>query len=237
MNIAGSGSLPGGEYQEDINISGSGKITGSTSCTNFNVSGSGKVEGDLCCRGDLKFSGNGQIKGNLEAAKVSVSGNGKVGGSVQCDSCSVSGNFQAQSLATNNLHTSGMLRTEGDIAAEDAVIRGCVVADGLINAEKLDIIFDFRSSANSIGGSFIKIRRKGAVARLFTILLGKRKSDHFQVAGSIEGDVIDIEYVIADTVIGREVKIGPGCKIGTLTYTDSLNLNPESEVGTCSKLG
>lgn len=232
MNISGSGSLPGGEYQETINISGSGKITGSTSCTGFGISGSGKVEGDLHCSGKVKFSGNGKIKGNLDASEVAISGNGEVGGALRCDKCSASGNIKAKSIAANTLHVSGMCRTDEDIAAEDAVFRGGLSVGGLINTEKLDVIFDFGSSANAIGGSFIKIQRKGAVAGLFIRLFGKLKSALFQVNTSIEGDVIDVEYVVAQSVIGRDVKIGPGCKIECVIYGDTIEIDKSAEVGT-----
>ena len=50
--------------------------------------------------------------------------------------------------------------------------------------------------------------------------------------GSIEGDDIDIEYVIAESVTGRNVKIGPGCKIGRVTYSGNYTGNDESEIGT-----
>ena len=76
MKIAGSGSLPGGDYNEEIIISGSGKITGSASCTEFKISGSGKVAGDLRCSGQFGISGSGHINGSLLAPEVKVSGSG-----------------------------------------------------------------------------------------------------------------------------------------------------------------
>lgn len=235
MNISGSGSLPGGDYQDAINISGCGKVTGNVSCTDFNVSGSGSVEGDLRCLGDAKISGNGNIKGNMDAIAVSVSGNGKVGGSLQCEKCSSSGNLKVDSIAANELHVSGLLRSDGDVTSEDAVIRGGITCNGLINAEKLDVIFDFGSSANSIGGSFIKIRRKGVVGGLFARMFGKKKGGIFQVTDSIEGDVIDIEYVVANSVMGRDVKIGPGCKIGQVIYGETISVSTDAEIEHCDK--
>jgi len=235
MRISGSGSLPGGDYQEAINISGSGKITGNTSCTEFSISGSGNVEGDLRCTGKVKVSGNGKIKGNLDAAEVAVSGNGNIDGTLRCDNCSASGNISANSFATNTLHISGMCTSDGDVAAEDAVVRGGLSVGGLINTEKLDVMFDFDSSANAIGGSFIKIRRKGAVAGLFVRLFGMLKNAMFHVNTSIEGDVIDIEYVEAESVIGRDVKIGPGCKIGCVIYGETISIDNSATVGVCNQ--
>lgn len=236
MNISGSGSLPGGEYQDSISISGSGKVTGNVSCLDFHVSGTGKVEGDLYCNGNAKFSGNGNVKGNMDALEFSVSGNGKIGGLLQCEKCSSSGNLQVGSVSANALHVSGLIKSEGDVTAEDAVIRGAIAAKGLINAEKIDVTFDCNSSANAIGGSFIKIRRKGIVGSLITRLFGKKNAGLFQVAESIDGDVIDVEYVVADSVMGRDVKIGPGCKIRQVVYSETVEVSPDAEVENCDKL-
>ncbi|MCR5477749.1 MAG: hypothetical protein K6E92_09050 [Lachnospiraceae bacterium] len=43
--------------------------------------------------------------------------------------------------------------------------------------------------------------------------------------------MIDLEHVTAESVVGREVKIGPGCRIGRVLYTESANISPEAEVG------
>ena len=48
MVISGSGSLPGGDYNEEVRISGSGVINGNISCTEFSISGSGEVRGNIC---------------------------------------------------------------------------------------------------------------------------------------------------------------------------------------------
>ena len=70
LKIAGSGSIPGGENQEEIHISGTGKVTGSTSCTGVSISGTGKIEGDLHCTGEVSSSGSGKVKGDLEADEL-----------------------------------------------------------------------------------------------------------------------------------------------------------------------
>ncbi len=235
MNIAGSGSIPGGDYQEAIHISGSGTVNGSASCTEFTISGSGKVNGHLHCSGNVKISGSGTIAGDLDAVSATISGGGKVDGAFRSEKCSVSGSFHARSLMATHLHSSGFLKSDKDITAEAAVFHGGVKAGGLINAENLDIVFDASSSADSIGGSFIKIRRKGLITGLWVWLFGKLKNAHFHVNESIEGDEIDIEYVVADTVIGKNLKIGPGCKIGRVVYSVAADISTEAEVGTCEK--
>ena len=232
MNIAGNGSLPGGEYQEEIQIHGSGTITGNVSCTDFGISGSGTVEGDLRCSGLMKISGSGKVKGNLEAEEVNVSGGGTIDGAVRCKKATVSGSMQTAAVAANEIHVSGLIETKEDISAEDVVIHGGVKAGGLINAERLEVIFDGSSHANSIGGSLIRIRRKGVIASIFQRLFGKGDIGVFSVNGSIEGDEIDLEYVTAESVTGKNVKIGPGCRIGRVVFSGAYQCSEESEVET-----
>ena len=41
--------------------------------------------------------------------------------------------------------------------------------------------------------------------------------------GDIEGDDVDLEYTQADVVRGRRVRIGEGCSIGRVEYSESLD--------------
>lgn len=235
MEISGSGNFPGGDYNEEITISGSGNVNGNASCTGLSISGSGHVNGNLFCKGNAKISGSGTVDGNLEAIEVAISGSGKVNGTIKCEKCSVSGMMNTEGITTNELNVSGMINVGGDISAEDAVIHGAVNADGLINAERIDIIFDSASRADSIGGSRVKIRRKGVISGFISKLFKGKNSECFKVKGSIEGDVIDIEYVMADSVIGNEINIGEGCRIGSVTCTGTINVSPDAVVESLQK--
>ncbi|MGP3783292.1 hypothetical protein [Paenibacillus sp. 1A_MP2] len=46
----------------------------------------------------------------------------------------------------------------------------------------------------------------------------------------IEGDDIELEYTEAEVVRGDKIKIGPGCRIGTVEYRSSLQIHTLSEV-------
>jgi cytoskeletal protein CcmA (bactofilin family) len=176
------------------------------------------------------ISGTGSVKGNLEAAEVNVSGQGIMDAVVQCDRVTVSGMMRASSVIVDEVHVSGLLETEEDISAEDAVIHGCVKAGGLINAERLEVTFDGESCADSIGGSSIRIRRKGTVASAIQRLLGRKDGGCFLVNGGVEGDEIDLEYVIAESVTGKNIKIGPGCRIGRVVFSGTYQCSEEAEV-------
>lgn len=235
MNIAGSGRLPGGEYNEEISISGSGKIKGSAACTEFSISGSGKVEGDLTCSEKFKISGSGKVEGGLLAPEVSVSGSGKVADSIRTGKCHVSGSLHAGSIDCNELHVSGSVRTDVGISAEDVVVHGGITCGGLLNAERIEVVFNGGSSADAIGGSSVKIRRRGPVAGVFAILFGGKQRALFQVAGRVEGDILDLEYLTAEAVVGREVYIGPGCDIGRVIYSETVEISPDAIVGSCEQ--
>ena len=201
MKISGAGSLPGGDYQEEIHIGGSGKVTGNVSCTEFGISGTGTVLGNLRCSGKVNSSGSGKVKGDLEANDVSTSGAFSVDGGLHCKKTAASGMLQAASVTADAIHVSGMLKGDEDISAEDAVIHGCVESGGLINAEKLEVVFDSGSKANCIGGSSIRIRRKGVVGAAILKFIGKKVFANGDVALSVVKNVEDPETQV-DCVTG-----------------------------------
>ncbi len=231
MKIAGSGSLPGGDYNEEISISGSGKITGNASCTGLSIAGSGKVQGDLVCRGKVSVGGSGSVAGNLTAETFSVSGSSKVFGAVDVSGeFKVAGSCHTGSVRSGRLAVAGSLNADGDISAEDAVIRGGINCKGLINAEHFEAEIGGDSFADSIGGGTISIRDRKSAQGWLSRIWSRRGGYMFTVANSIEGDVISLQNVIADTVIGRDVTIGPGCRIRRVVYTNHIEISAEAEV-------
>ena len=231
MKIAGSGSLPGGDYNEEISISGSGKITGNAGCTGLNIAGSGKVQGDLVCRGKVSIGGSGSVVGNLTAETFAVSGSSKIGGAADVSGeFKVAGSCHAGSVRSGRFSVAGAFTSEGDVSAEDAVIRGSINCKGLINAEHLEAEIGGDSFADSIGGGTITIRDRRSVQGWLSRIWSRRGGFVFTVTNSIEGDVIDLQNVIADTVIGRDVTIGPGCRIRHVVYSNHIEISADAEV-------
>ena len=71
----------------------------------------------------------------------------------------------------------------------------------------------------SIGGGSIRIYKPTQVS-----LLGLfHGSVSCAQVGDIEGDDVDLEYTQADVVRGRRVRIGEGCSIGRVEYSESLD--------------
>ena len=231
MKIAGSGSLPGGDYNEEINISGSGRITGNVSCTGMNIAGSGRVDGNLACNGELHISGSGKIAGAVRAGCIHTSGSASIDGPASVnEEIHISGSMHSGPVRCTLLRVSGSAKADGDVSAEEVVIRGAIHAAGLINAEKIDMELGGNSDADSIGGSTIEVRSRAASRNLFARIFSGGAFSTLTVANSIEGDLISLENTVAASVTGRIVKIGPNCRIGQVYYSEGVEISPEASV-------
>lgn len=233
MNFSGAGVIPAGEYDEEIQISGSGHIKGNIKCTEFHSAGMVKGDGDIDCSGAIRVSGSFTTKGNVKSCGMKFAGSATVHGRIKCE----------------ELSTAGAFHTDVGIEAETATIRGMINCGGLLNAEKIDVKINENSHADSIGGGEITIAREhGSAAninvnvflqlkRLFrnqssNISVGRGT---FTVDEYIEGDTIDLEHVHAPVVTGRIVKIGDGCEIETVRYSEQCEVSPTARVGKTEK--
>ena len=231
MNIAGSGSLPGGDYNEGIHIAGSGRVNGNVSCTEMCISGSGKVDGDLFCSEQLKIAGSGHIAGAVRAHSVTIAGSAHIGGSLTSDGeVNNKGSLHCGEIRCVTLKNAGSLHADGDISAEEAVIHGSVHTPGLINAERVEIVLGGDSEADSIGGSTITVSNRSEKRGFFARLLSGSEGGILKVANSIEGDTVSLENVTAASVTGRVVKIGRNCNIRQVWYSDGVEISPEANV-------
>ncbi len=240
MKIAGSGHIPAGEYNDDISISGSGRIDGNVRCNSLSCSGAASSAGDVHCSEKAKVSGSAHFEKSLFAKDISVSGALRINGDCSAENeLKVSGGFKCGgSIKCTSLRASGGIRVSQGIEAEDIRISGSVHCDGLMNAEKIEIIFDRTGGdVGSIGGSDIKIYSEGrkTIKRLplFSKLAG---GSGFKVRESIEGDVIAIENVDTPLVVGRIVAIGAGCQIDLVQYSEEIEINPDAKVNKYEKV-
>ena len=249
MKISGSSTMPGGEYNR-ISISGAGKIGGDVKCTELRCSGSSKVDGSVQCAGEIHSSGAARIAGSASCESLSASGSLRVqgdldarqhlhasgsvevGGRLTAGEVQTAGAVEAGSVHCGTYKSSGACRVHGDLEAESAVLTGAVEIGGLLNAETVDISPNYAVHISSIGGGSIRILQKDA-----TMLLGFiRTSPGCARIGSIEGDTIELEYVEAEIVRGKYVRIGHGCRIGTVEYSENLEAEPGT-VGRSTQTG
>lgn len=249
MKISGSSTMPGGEYDR-VSISGSGKVQGDLRCQSLGCSGSARVQGDVDCAGEVRSSGSSKVTGSIACESISCSGavkcegsiqaqgrvhsSGalKVGGSLEGGEVDVSGCLEAADIRCQELRCSGVLNASGGVEAETARISGVANIPGLLNAETVEIAADHGIRTGSIGGGSIRIYQPQQKS-----LLGLfRSSCSCARVGDIEGDDVDLEYTQADVVRGRRVRIGEGCSIGRVEYSESLDAAPDT-VGEAVKTG
>lgn len=234
MRISGSGKIPAGEY-EKIRISGSARLEGLVRCESFHVSGS--AGGDAVeCKKEIHISGSCSFKKRVIAESMSVSGSfsceenvmisdklacsggGHIKGAVKCGSCSIAGG----------------LSVEGDLEAETVTAHGKLNCAGLLNAEEIHLYFDRGMKLGNVGGSTIEIQRwkpdRGTGFWKFLSYFQRPSDGTVQVLNSIEGDQITLEGVIVPCVSGRDIKIGAGCHVNLVQYTDQVEISPEAIV-------
>ncbi len=242
MSIAGSGTIGAGEY-DNIKISGSAKVVGPVRCKNLSCSGSARCEGDMVVSDSFTTSGSARIEGNLQAGSIAVSGSARIEGNCACThTAEFSGSLKCEgNIKANTLRQAGAV-SAANIEAEDAEIHGLVNCQGLVNAEKLTIeIHGSGGEIGSIGGSVINISLKNdsseEVPGFLKIFFKKQTSNvgTLVVKDSVEGDEITLDHVHADTVIGKTVKIGAGCKIRLVQYSEGVEISPDAQVETKSQ--
>lgn len=228
MKISGSGTIPAGEY-DAIKISGSGKLSGHVKCASLGISGSAHGEA-LECWGDIRVSGSAHFVDDVTSGSMYVSGAVHCGANVTVlHEVKLSGGSRCQgNLKCGELHVSGALQAEKNIEAETARIHGGIVCNGLLNAEDIQIEIEqnAKCSIGSIGCSKLLVERRNS-----NKLFKRRGNGVVTVKNEIEGDEIDIEYVTCPRASGRTVKIGEGCEIDLLQYSESYEIHDKAKVG------
>ncbi len=222
VNINGSGSVGGGTY-DSVTINGSGRVNGDLTCQRMTINGSGSVHGNVRAADHFTINGSGRVTGSIaESGKVSLHGSAKVEGSVRCRS----------------FFSAGSSHVNGDCEGEDVTMEGAITVGGLVNGERVHFKLNGHSRVGSIGGTEITVEEKisGKVGSTVIKFLGfeifkSGSSDGSSgdlEADTIEGDVISLVNTRATRVSGRIVKIGKGCTIGRLEYTESVEIDREN---------
>lgn len=227
MRISGSSTMPGGDYGV-VSISGRGKIEGNVRADSIKCSGSAKILGNVVTD-DFSCSGSCSLKGDAQAKKVHTSGAIKVEGTLTSDEIRVSGALKvARSIRGSLLKVSGGLSVEEGVEGEEFYLNGTAKIEGLLNAEKIEISSSSPASKiKDIGCSGLKVRKAegGFLKKVFG-------TSYALEASSIEADLADLEYTRVDVIRGKDLYIGPGCRVRRAEYTGTC----QAEEGTVEEL-
>lgn len=227
ISINGSGKVSGGTY-DSVNINGSGCINGDLTCQTMTINGSGSVQGSLTTNGSFTINGSGSVHGDINGrGHISINGSGKVTGSVHCQVFRSAGSGQVY----------------GDCEAEEITMEGGGRVEKLLNGENIRLVLypQCHMHIGSIGGTNITVEHKPSqhnrsrTFHFFGILSGRDDNSGLRPCGTletdtIEGDTITLTCTKAARVSGRIVKIGPGCRIGRVEYTETYEADEDATV-------
>lgn len=209
LRIIGETTSSGGQFG-NVRVTGECKFRGDVDCDRLSCVGETDVEGNLRAA-ELKLTGEIGIEGTLDAGRVGGRGQLEVKAGMRGEQVKFTGN----------------LKVGGDCEAGDLVMHGAFQVNGLVSAEQLELKMFGSCNAREIGGGKLVVKRSrtSSIIHLF-----KPSSAGDLVAGSIEGDVIELEHTRAEVVRGNHVTIGAGCEIGRVEYTQTLNVHKNAVV-------
>lgn len=232
-----------------LNLSGGSHMVGDVQVDRMTAAGSVKVDGSLS-GGKLDCAGSIRVEGGFLSGELRTAGSARVGGDFHGDSLDVSGG----------------LTIGGDCEVEKFMAGGRVEITGLLNAGELLIELGHRDcTVGSIGGDKITIRQgssiyntlrnneyvgdaMGELTGAIKGLLNRMGLDNVTQAAKsavelglltttdIEGDEIYLENVVAETVRGTKVTIGPKCQIKRVEYSESCEIDPAASVDESVKM-
>ncbi|WP_433956408.1 hypothetical protein [Paenibacillus taichungensis] len=213
------------DKKHDISIIGDGSSSGG-------VYGKVKVVGDSSFNDNLfcdqfKCTGTSVVYGSLKSTDI------KITGTLTLKERSVVGSDEQEGNHASNLYAKaehmkvvGELHVSGDCQVENMKLNGRFTITGTLSAESMTLKIMGPSEVKEMGGSIISV--KNSRGKLLEGLFTGNKS--ILKADLIEGDEIELENTEAEVVRGDKIKIGAGCRIGTVEYRSSLQIHPQSEV-------
>lgn len=256
LNFDGVGKCRGGSFDE-VNISGVGKIDGDIKCNKFNSLGCAKVIGTTECE-EFFTAGISKMVGNIFASNLDISGTLKCTGDIYSTEINSGGMIHAEgNLKSDVIKGNGYLKVNQSIECESININGIVECGKFLNCEEITINLNGISSVNEIGASSVNIskghgnyyggfnilkRQTGDFEKHFSsfrnlgILSIKKFAENKLVANTIEADEISLENSAVKVLRGKNIKIGKGCYIEHLEYSESVEIDDNSEVSEINKI-
>ncbi|MFS0872161.1 hypothetical protein [Paenibacillus xylanilyticus] len=207
ISIIGEGSSAGGVYDK-VKVVGDSSFNDNLFCDQFKCTGTSVIYGSLEST-DIKITGTLTL---TERAPVHEGEGGNPVSGVHAKA--------------EKMKVVGEIHLSGDCQAENFKLNGRFTIAGMLSAEQMTIRVMGPSEVREIGGSIISVK-SGRGKLLEGLFTGNKP---ILTANLIEGDEIELENTVAEVVRGDKIKIGPGCRIGTVEYNSSLQIHSQSEV-------
>lgn len=203
-----------------VKIAGSGVVTGNPLRTReFKTAGSGRVVGDLEAF-EAKVAGSCVFEGNVTVQEFKSAGSSKVAGVLRARELHSSGSLSVgKGIDGQEVHIRGSLRLDGNLKAHEAHLAGSARISGVLEAQETRIELGGEVSIPVVKSREIAVRRPGGFFRGACEMISDR----------IEGEDVYLECTTAKYVRGREVSIGPHCRIDVVEAGE-LRVHESAEV-------
>lgn len=220
--IMGDGEFKGGIEARDIKIMGDSTFHGVVNARELNVYGDVnlrekgnievlKVKGDLKSNRELEVKESINIMGDAEVEEDLTGKNIKVMGGIKI----------RKNLYFDTIKILGEMEVKGNCEGNYFYNKGEARIEGLLTADKIEIVPKRISKIEEIGGSEIIIKKTGWI----DISGGK------VISKLIEGDNIVLENTFCNVVRGHDITILGGCSIDKIEYTGKLTIDKNSKIG------
>lgn len=171
------------------------------------------VDGVVKCRDNLKaeelhIDGIFRCNGTVEAGTIDCDGIAKIEGNIKARHFKIDGILKIADgtrLEAETIACDGLIKINGEISADSVKVNGYI-------------------KAKEIVGDSIAIRSRRP--RIFS-----SKKTRIDL---IEATTEELRGVSADTVNGRDVTIGPGCRINRIDCSGTLSVDRSAKVGNIS---
>lgn len=233
------------ENYNDIKILGDGVISEGT-FNNIKIAGSCNIVGDVDAN-LIKVSGACNSENNIKAEEIKVYGSFNNKGKVFCNKLFVvngaasilKGNFKdlvkvrgelsiKENSSFENIEVLGELKALENFEGNSFYGYGKINIEGLLSADKVEIITRDNSEIKEIGGENISIK-KNTRKKLLGVIFNQINKGYVR-CNLIEGDNIYLENTICDVIRGENITIGKGCTIGTIEYSNNITVDKDSIV-------
>jgi cytoskeletal protein CcmA (bactofilin family) len=208
----------------DIKIDGRGTMNGGT-YGDVRVNGSGDCDGDILAQ-SVEINGMFKCRGAIEAKSFVCDGTTALYDSLTADRIDVDGAFKIEGdggIRAKTIDCDGAMRLKGNGNIEADTIRcdGFISTEGEVSADKMDI--NGMLKAREIVGDEIKIRSH--MNKFIKHFFSK-----YSEVGLIEATTVDVSGVLAKSVSGHNVRIGPKCMIDHVICNGTLSISKKAEI-------
>jgi ribosomal protein L24 len=191
----------------------------------INLGGIGNISGGQY--DSIKVEGISSCSNNIKAEDICVEGVFTCSGEVEAGflHCKGVSDFKANIRAKRILVEGVLTEKDGTkIEAEEIDCEGVIKTGGEISADNLKAKGVI--NAKEIYGDHILINTHYAFNKIRRFFRGERSDIKL-----IEATTIELSGVTADTVNGKDIVIGPDCRINSVDCSGTLSIDSSSSVG------